>query len=190
MNDSKKHASQPYLSPKDVSDGEGDDWTDGDDFDDDFDDEDLSSLLTKPNHPDGDWNEFPGAETLWDAAQQLAGTDRLQVLVEIEITDSPELESDLTEQGNPYTLIFDICSDKVIYHAEASGEQHYLKGNGWPNMLRLPTLAWPSMTVLWDSLRVEQLDLRTAFRINQRVSIRRAELLEPAHSALTAAVDT
>ena len=170
---------------------ETDEFDDDDDFcgaQEGFDSSALDqTLFQRPAAADGSFDDYPGSEELWQHAMRLNPEDRLHVTIEITSPPMSRLEK-LYYNTCHYMLIFDPFDTKVTYRDVTTPRQDYLEGHGWPAMLRLPRKSWPQLEPLWDTVRVEQFNLREAMRTNDHERIARDDLVSPATEALRVAL--
>lgn len=164
-----------------------------DEDDDDFEDEDPDyadaeiddAFFIRPDGPDGLCDNFPGSEALWQAALELNPEERLQVSIEIKSPPVTRIEK-IYYSTCHYRLIFDLFDTKVTFRDVTTPRQDYLSGKGWPAMLKLPRQSWPQLEPLWETVQVEQFNLREALRSNNHQRHARQDLVPLAKQALQA----
>jgi hypothetical protein len=165
------------------------DFDDGDAFDDEefeFDSAVIDeTFFQRPNTTDGSCNAFPGSQQLWQHALQLHPDERLQVSIEIQSPPTTRIEKIYYSRCH-YRLIFDLFDNKVTFRDVTTPRQDYLTGKGWPAMMRLPRQTWPQLEPLWETVRVEQFNLRAALQSNNHNFTPRDDLVAFARRALQA----
>lgn len=177
-------ADQEGIDLDQLDDDDDDGWFD--EADEDFDEEALEeALFARPTKHDGHWQDFPGAESLWQVALELPAEQRLVVSIEINSPPVTQVEQ-MYYHVCHYRLLFDPCDSKVTFRDVNTPRQDYLQGKGWPAMLAQPRKSWPELTPLWDTLKVEQYNLREALQSNDYAKVSRDDLQESARQALSA----
>lgn len=139
----------------------------------------------RPDTPDGDWKDYPGAETLWEAAAKLPPSERLEISIEVKATPVTDVEQAIYQQLH-YRLLFDVHGAHVTYQDVNSPRQDYLHGKRFPAMVTRPREMWPDAAPQWETLQVYRYDLSKALTSNsfprhrlEELESAAAELLRP-----------
>jgi len=129
--------------------------------------------------------DAPGIALLADAANALQPGLTLQLQIEIQSPPVTRIEKIYyVDTGCHYRLTFEINSGQVTFNDTRSPRQDYLNAGSWTDALFAPILEWPELTPLWDTLVVQEFDLKKAIKSRKYQPTPRPDLIPAARSAL------
>jgi hypothetical protein len=134
--------------------------------------------------------DAPGVTVLSEATAALA--PGLTLRLQIEMTSPPVTRIEkvyYAEVGCHYRLTFEVNNGQVTFNDTRSPRQDYLHGKSWVEALFAPIVQWPELTPLWETLAVQEFDLKKAIKSRQYDPTPRPDLLPAARSALEQAFD-
>lgn len=154
----------------------------------------FECLRILEGRPESDPNDnvspdAPGIGMLWEAASQLPRECGLVLRIQIKTPPVTRVEKIYYPEECHYLLSIDLRHNHVACKDMHTPRLDYLHAGDWPSFLFAPSLQWPDLKPLWETLEVLEFDWPTANTKRKYQPKPRPDMLDAARDALEQAFD-